>query len=119
MRKARCAAMALMLAGFVSSPATATITAHDILAKIDAGREADVGLLVGASAGFMAANAWLASKNRPVMFCVPNKLAVTPDQTVRILRDYLAYHPSSNSIDVSTVLLGAFEYTFPCTSKLQ
>ena len=100
-------------------PASATITTEQALTRIESGDALQVARLVGATNGFTVANAWLAANQRPMLFCPPGKLNIMPEQVVQILRSYLVVLPAAANISAETVLLGAYQYTFPCSKPAQ
>ena len=64
--------------------------------------------------GLSAANAVLTSQGKPPLYCAPEKLAMTPHQTVDILRRYVEQHPFAGKVSIVVITLQAYMDAFPC-----
>ncbi|BCH68033.1 MULTISPECIES: hypothetical protein [Rhizobium/Agrobacterium group] len=106
-------ACALLIAGETSA-AQSTVRGVVENAKTDEIRRT---FIVGIARGIEAANVALGSQQRPLLYCPPPKLEVTPDQWLRILEVYLDSRPEDANRSVATmniVLLWAAAEAFPC-----
>ena len=107
------AATAMML----STAAHAEPTAKELLGIVHAGGpNASVmrTYVVGVSSGLLSANSELALDGQKQFYCQPRKLALTGDQVVQILRDYLEENPKLADDIVSPVVMEALKSAFPC-----
>lgn len=104
----------LALALGVATAARAEPTADRFISQIDDGDSLATLVLYGYATGFGWANGQIEVDKGKPLFCQTSKLAITPDQNVRILRDSLKRHPSYGSAPAGLALLRAYQETFPC-----
>jgi hypothetical protein len=71
--------------------------------------------LDGAKDGLITYDLALMSKNKQSLFCIPDNLALTVEQTEDIVLRWAKKHkePAAN-LDITIALLFAFQETFPC-----
>ena len=106
---------AFILAALVPlAPARAEQSATQFLADIDRSNTTSLLVLYGYGDGFGWANTELARNGEKRLFCVPGKLAITPEQNAEILRSYVKNHPVFGGAPGGFALLRAYEDTFPC-----
>ena len=70
--------------------------------------------ITGHSNALLWVNALQQAQGRPPLFCQPGKLALTPEQDVKILRDYISEHPADGDEPAGMAIMDAFIATFPC-----
>jgi hypothetical protein len=92
-------------------------TANEVLKNI----KGDNGLstfytayITGNLNGLGWANADLGNAGRPRLYCEPEKLGITADQSVRILRDRVEEDPKLGTLPAGFAMLLALQRTFPC-----
>jgi hypothetical protein len=112
--------MCALIAGVLMlSPAHAEPSASEALkdmAKADQSAIPSV-FLNGAVAGLTWANSWLDLDGKPRLFCPPDKLALTLEQDISILRHYVEEHPLLKDRPLSAVMLFALQDAFPCKGR--
>jgi hypothetical protein len=106
-----------MAATVAAAPARSEPSAATVLEQIDKGDLMARMIVYGYSNGYDWANTELRDKKRAQLFCIPDKLVITPDQNTQILRDYVTAHPDMRTFPAGMVLLYAYIDTFPCGSK--
>jgi hypothetical protein len=60
---------------------------------------------------------WASTKWNIKAFCLPSKLSITTSQIISMLRQYIIKYPDWKQFPVASVLLYAYEYTFPCNTQ--
>ena len=70
--------------------------------------------MMGTGNGLSWANAGLNSEHKPLLFCVPEKVALTSEQELDILKRYVHENPASADMSLGGVLLSALIDAFPC-----
>jgi hypothetical protein len=108
------AAAALML---TTQPVHAEATAREFADMLrQGGQDADTARVfihaVGNGLGW--ANTAMAKRGDQRLFCVPNKLGLTVDQSVDIFSRFLKENPKAGEYPGGMVMLIALETTFPC-----
>jgi hypothetical protein len=74
----------------------------------------------GVSEGFNVANADLAGKNRPLLYCQPKSFALNADNLLAILdaeiktMQEITGKPLPDNMPIEVVLLSGIQDTFPC-----
>jgi hypothetical protein len=75
-------------------------------------------LIAANAAGLSAANASLASADKPMLYCAPERISLTGEQLIDILRRYVetkrARVPMIDTMHPAVILLFALEDAFPC-----
>lgn len=66
--------------------------------------------------GIMVGTALASQFQRQSAFCPPDKLTLTPEQDVKILRDYLKANPANAKLPTTVALALAYRFTFPCSA---
>lgn len=110
---------AAMLASLtLATPAQAEDTAKETLDKIDGANEEVASLyLVIVSAlgtGIQWANIAAKSELGQALYCPPEKLTITGDQKVQLLRSVVKANPSLANAKAGLALMLAYKETFPC-----
>lgn len=95
----------------LSSPASAELTAQELLTKLDQGDRETRVFLTGIGIGI----GWANTSSDEKLFCQPAKLAMTPEQEVRMIRDIIQEDSRLADIPVGYVLMAAYIRTFPCS----
>jgi hypothetical protein len=101
----------------LGSPAHAQRTADEFLRIVDAGGPAaDVYKIWihGVADGIGWANAELRRGGQRPLYCPPEKLPLTADQEVEVLRSLVREHPGSGASPAGLVLFVALQRMFPC-----
>jgi hypothetical protein len=106
--------VAAALIVLATTPAAAELTAKTVLERLERGDPASKFFMMGTGNGLSWANAQLYTIHKPQLFCVPEKLALTSEQEVDILRRYVEENPASADTPVGGVLLAALIDAFPC-----
>ncbi|CCE06458.1 hypothetical protein BRAS3843_1730027 [Bradyrhizobium sp. STM 3843] len=71
--------------------------------------------MLGANENGMSwANAAIEVEGGVKLYCMPDSLALAPQQNVQILRQYVTDHPEHAKRPFGLVLLSALRETFPC-----
>ncbi|MGN3974207.1 Rap1a/Tai family immunity protein [Tsuneonella sp. SYSU-LHT278] len=115
-QKTMMAAAAFMMLIF-AQPAHAEGTAKEFIALLDTGGatgESATIFLVGVSIGIGWADTELADRGQSRLVCEPEKLGLTPDQTVDIFRRFLAENKDLDDLPAGLIMLNALIETFPC-----
>lgn len=110
--KAIMASSVAMMLG-LSSPASAELSAQELVANIDRGDLPAKIYLTGLSTGIE----WSNTAVHGTLFCQPGKLAITSEQNLRMLRDLLEEVPGLASSPAGLVVLASYKRTFPCSAK--
>lgn len=100
-----------------SQSAIAQPTAQEILRGVDANDKSSRTIINAIADGFGWANAYLSTRGQTMLFCQPEKLAITTDQNADMIRQYLQAYPGDSQRAVGLVLLRAYIYTFPCNGS--
>jgi hypothetical protein len=98
----------------LSSVARAEGTANEFIRKIDDGDRLSLLVLGSYGTGITAANAYVLSEKGAPIFCPPQRLAITNEQYVQMLRDLLKAIPKFGDYPVTVALLFASKRAFPC-----
>jgi len=107
-----CAAVALCVA---SSASASTLRLKNYAAPEDEKqRILNAAYLDGLKDGLITFNIALARSGAAPLFCLPPKLALTPDQADDILMREAKSHPQPDDMIVGIVLLAGLRKTFPC-----
>ena len=98
------------------------MSAADLLSKYDGanaeGREC-VQLVVGYTEnGLSWANAYLQHKGEAPLYCQPERLALTAEQSIDILRRYVNDHPAARDKPFGLGLFDALQETFTCPAAI-
>lgn len=107
------AALALVAA----HPARAEASADEFLKGMNRGDDMSTVLLLAYTVGFSWANTELQMAGRPMLYCVPPKLALRREQAGSILLQYVKAHPKSRTFPAGMVMLDAMQQTFPCSTQ--
>jgi len=70
--------------------------------------------LDGAKGGLLASNAWLRSHGGRMLFCMPENLALTTEQTEEIMLKSADKRAAKGDWLVASLLLWGLQDTFPC-----
>ena len=97
----------------------ANLSAADAVLLIDRGSGEVEMFVVGISDGLEWANVSNLRKRAPQLYCLPEKLGLTNDQIISILREYVKANPKEASLPVGLVLRSAMEETFPCKASVR
>lgn len=111
------AIIAAVLALCFHAPATAEMSGKEMIQKIDEKSERSQTLLYvldGYSNGAGWANQFIKARGDAPLYCPPKKLALTPEQTASILREYLKKDKAAGESPAGLAMLLALMATFPC-----
>ena len=97
-----------------STPAMAEGTANAFLEAIDSQSNITLQILNGYMNGMDWMNTELGSIGQPMIYCAPEKLAITADQNADILREYVRENKWIGEVPAGLALLQAYKATFPC-----
>ncbi|WP_315742232.1 MULTISPECIES: hypothetical protein [unclassified Bradyrhizobium] len=97
--------------------AAADPSARAAIERFERGGIADKYYLIGIGAGLSWANATLFADHKQRLFCVPEKVALAPEQEFDILKRYVQDNPLVADKSVGAVLLSALADAFPCTAE--
>jgi hypothetical protein len=79
------------------------------------GRDQTETEILGVQNGFIEANAFLAgTRKESPMYCQPEKLSLTADQLVDMLRRAVKDRPELDDADLASALLSVMQHTFAC-----
>ena len=74
--------------------------------------------ILGLAKGFEWANADLAARHQPVLYCEPGTLALVPQNYIQILEETISNEKRRNAeaekFHIAPLLLEGLQYTFPC-----
>ncbi|WP_166298448.1 MULTISPECIES: hypothetical protein [unclassified Bradyrhizobium] len=70
--------------------------------------------LDGARGGMMASNAWLKRHGGQMLFCMPDNLALSTEQTEEIMLKSADKRAAKGDMAVASLLLWGLQDTFPC-----
>ena len=98
------------IALFVASPASAELTASDMITRINSGDKQMLIYLIGIANGIE----WSNTHSTPKLFCPLGNLAITGDQNLRMLRDTVQTDPHIGTLPSGYVVLMSYIRTFPC-----
>jgi hypothetical protein len=105
---------AAMVAAALVVLATTPARAKSILERLERGDSNSKIFLMGVGNGLSWPNGQLHNTHKPQLFCVPEKVALTFEQELDILKRYVREHPASADTPVGGVLLTALIEAFPC-----
>jgi hypothetical protein len=103
-----------VLALIAASPVRAEISTQDALKDYDSGSKIVITYIQGLRQGLEWANAGNRHINQRPLYCPPPKLALSLQQYVSVLKDYMSKHPQLNEEPVGASLLMAAQDAFPC-----
>jgi hypothetical protein len=92
-------------------------SADNFLRGIDRGDVLPSQLLLSYTEAFGWINARLQIAGKPLLYCVPPKLALRREQAGSILREHVKLHPKEGAYPASMVMLSAMEEAFPCPKE--
>jgi hypothetical protein len=102
-----------------SGPAYAELTSDDILVVLEHGnKEQKVfanGFIQGTVNALDWANSYLGKQGERLIYCLPENLALTPDQEIRILKEGIKKRPGIGKHPAGFALLEALQVVFPCS----
>src|SRR5579859_7962650 len=113
----RCCIGIAACAPIIFSQAHAEMTGEQYLALVGEVKDLKKFGLSETENGMSWANTELRARGQPRLYCVPEKMAMSPDQADTILRSYLDEHPEQAKYPVALILLRAMEETFPCSQR--
>jgi len=99
----------------LSSSAQAEMSAEQYIQQTGTKHTLDTTWLYGVQNGFAWANAANESHGLPPLYCQPRNLALTQDQVIDILDNYIKAGKATLQSEVSLVLLMALKNAFPCS----
>lgn len=102
------------LAVLATSSAVAEPTAKSFLDRIERGDTASRFFLMGAGNGLQWSNVALDYQHKPLLFCLPPKVALAAEQELDILKRYVHERPNTGDMSVGMVLMDAMIDAFPC-----
>jgi len=113
---------AILACGLLFIPVAAAANVADVFQTLDDGTDLERELLLanfeGSAAGFGAVNNILKLENKPMLYCVPEKIILTGEQLVDILRRFVEVNrtewpllPKKRPADI---LLISLKDAFPC-----
>jgi len=70
--------------------------------------------LDGARGGMMATNAWLKRHGGQMLFCMPDNLALTTEQTEEIMLKSAEKRAAKGDMAIASLLLWGMQDTYPC-----
>jgi hypothetical protein len=111
------AALLVCLAILNTRPATANMTINTFEENMEHGGAPAVAAkyyIIGIEDGLSWANAELSNRRGINLYCPPGGIALTPDQTIDIMRRFVRAHSGATSDPIGAILLLAFEELFPC-----
>lgn len=111
---------ALLLSAMASSaPAFALPTAKDVLTKLASSSDEDLWKIYinGIVDGLQWPNTAVNNRGDQRLFCQPEKLSLSVEQTIVMLKQYVAENPRNADAPIGLALLYAMRYTFPCTDE--
>jgi hypothetical protein len=111
-------ASALIYSGASAASITVGIYEQARAAGTDIGK-GNKSYINGVGNGYAWANGELANRSQPLLFCAPDKLALTEDNFVAILNDEIDKHPGaikgySDDTPIEFILLHGLQHVFPC-----
>jgi hypothetical protein len=71
----------------------------------------------GVTTAFMYANVTLSVDGKPLLYCQPSQLALSPEQMVAIMTSYVREAGAPSGHSVADVMLTALKGTFPCPKE--
>lgn len=120
--KRLCGFTLLLSAMASSAPAFALPTAKDILDDLASSSDEDVSNIIkvhinGIVDGLQWANTAVNNRGDQRLWCQPEKLSLSVEQTIVMLKQYVAENPRNADAPIGLALLYAMRYTFPCTDE--
>jgi hypothetical protein len=73
--------------------------------------------IIGADSAFVTANAELKTSGREPLYCQPEHLSLTPEQTVDRVEKGVAENKELATVPVTVAMLETFKRTFPCDAS--
>ena len=114
MKKLLAIGLAVLVQFAGALPARAEADARTFLQRIDAGEQIFLYVLDGYANGFGWANSELKERGQAPLFCPPEDLAITAEQTADILRRFVRERPQAGNAPAGLALLMALQNVFPC-----
>jgi hypothetical protein len=93
-------------------PARAELTARELLTQYD--DRIALAIVTGMGIGFSWYNGGASVQFGQQLYCQPDKLSITPQQFLAILRRHVRENPRDEYAPVGLAMLSALEATFPC-----
>jgi hypothetical protein len=91
----RAVLIAAAFAILATTPAVAELTVKSVLERLERGDPASKSYMMGIGNGLSWANEFLYTDHKPQLFCVPEKLDLTAEQDLDILKRYVHENPAS------------------------
>lgn len=103
-----------ILFAFGSTPAAAEITANEAISLAESKSELAIATISSMANGMSWMNVELEFSGKGPVYCQPDKLAITDDQYVIILKEHIMRNPRMANSSLGLALLNALKDTFPC-----
>lgn len=114
---------AILASLLLAAPVHAEESAKVFLEKIDGRDQAAAADYTGRAffiyVGFSWALSLVVYEGQKAFYCPPQKLAMTPDQIVSVMRNYVIKNPDDGDLPAGLALLNAIQETFPCEPTAQ
>lgn len=92
----------------------ANVSAMEFVRQYELGDRSTQNYLSGLLDGFGAMNGANSNSNQRTLFCQPERLTLTKDQAINILKGYLRMYPATSEAPIWGVMLASLVMTFPC-----
>jgi hypothetical protein len=102
---------------FQASPARAEASASDFIRLLNSEGDASWVARVrvgGIAQGFFWSNAFLTHQGLTSHYCAPERMAMTDEQVIDILKRHVQASPQKGSLPVGLVLMDALKEILPC-----
>jgi hypothetical protein len=96
------------------APALAEVTTEQALKAYESGSSVGRAYFQGLDQGYDWANTAIQNRNQTPLYCSPKQIALTVEQRVTILKDYLAKVPAGLKEPAPLSLLLSMQLAFPC-----
>ncbi|MGJ5022320.1 Rap1a/Tai family immunity protein [Bradyrhizobium oligotrophicum] len=106
--------MSCLLLLISATSARAEISASEAIRLFESGDTQASAYLNGIETGLGWANASLIADNKPALFCVPEKIALTVHQQVDVMKKFIRSSPEFATRTAGQTMLFAFQEAFPC-----
>ena len=70
----------------------------------------------GIAQGLFWSNMYLRHQGRPAHYCAPERMAMTDEQVIHILRRHVQANPQTGNFPLGIALMESLKETFPCPS---
>jgi hypothetical protein len=100
-----------------ASPARAEASASELIRLLNSEGDASWVARVrvgGIAQGFFWSNAFLTHQGLSSHYCAPERMAMTDEQVIDILKRHVQANPQKGSLPIELVLMDAFKETLPC-----